>query len=99
MTDLQQLPYTLTPMTPDALPPRYEQRVSRYLEIVQAFLASGHAAVRLDIAWPPDITNGQQESFANGLRGHATRHHLTVHVFRRRGHIYLVRGDLEDWKP
>jgi hypothetical protein len=53
--------YTMTRVDPTDVPHQYhqERQKSRYLEIDDAFIASGHALVRLDLAWPEPPTHGQ----------------------------------------
>jgi hypothetical protein len=58
---------------PTEVPDQYlqERRKSRYLEIDEAFIASGHALVRLDLQWPHDASNGEIASVAASIMRYA----------------------------
>jgi hypothetical protein len=96
MVAIKPMSYTMTPVDPREVPDQHyqEHQKSRYLEIDEAFLASEHAVVRLDLDWPEGATYGQIASVAASLTRFAKLHKLPLHVKVRRGDLYLERTDL-----
>lgn len=79
--------YKIVPV--ETIPEHYAKGRSRYVPLLEEFMASGHSLVMVEFEWPEEFTNGQAQGVVVGIRNAIKSMKLPIRVSYRDGEVYL----------